>query len=130
MRFLGHREDIRELLEKADIALLASEHEGLPRFLLEAAACGLPLIGTDIPGCRMIVREGVNGSLVPVKSPEAIAGAVAALLADPARMQRYAAASRRIAETEYSEETIMAEYLDLYAAVGLNPKIPLGASLR
>jgi len=127
VQFLGHREDIRELLEKADIALLASEHEGLPRFLLEAAACGLPLIATDIPGCRMIVREGVNGSLVPVKSPEAIAGAVMALLADPARMQRYAAASRHIAETEYSEDTILAEYLDLYAAMGLNREIPRGA---
>ena len=101
---------MRELLGKADIALLASEHEGLPRFLLEAAACGLPLIGTDIPGCRMIVRDGVNGSLVPVKSPESIADAVAALLSDPERMRRYAAASRQIAETEYSEETIMAEY--------------------
>lgn len=127
VRFLGHREDIRELLEKADIALLASEHEGLPRFLLEAAACALPLIGTDIPGCRMIVREGVNGSLVPIKSPEAIADAVALLVSDPARMQRYAGASRGIAEAEYSEEIIMAEYLNLYAMVGLRSEIRQGA---
>jgi glycosyltransferase involved in cell wall biosynthesis len=126
VQFLGHREDMRELLEKADIGLLASEHEGLPRFLLEAAACGLPLIATDIPGCRAIVREGVNGSLVRVKSPEGIADAVAALLADPARRQRYAAASRHIAETEYSEETVMAEYLNLYAAVAVNREIPRG----
>lgn len=128
VQFLGHREDMRDLLEKADIALLASEHEGLPRFLLEAAACGLPLIGTDIPGCRMIVRDGVNGSLVPVKSPEAIADAAAALLSDPERMRRYAAASRRIAETEYSEETIMAEYLNLYAAVRSSREIRQEAS--
>ena len=130
VQFLGHREDIRELLEKVDIALLASEHEGLPRFLLEAAACGLPLIGTDIPGCRMIVRDGVNGRLVPIKSPEAIAGAVTALLADPERMRRYAAASRQIAEIEYSEETIMAEYLNLYAAIGLQREIPRGAPVH
>jgi glycosyltransferase involved in cell wall biosynthesis len=128
VRFLGHREDMRELLEMADVALLASEHEGLPRFLLEAAASGLPLIGTDIPGCRMIVREGVNGSLVPVKSPESIANAVAALLSDPERMRRYAAASRQIAETEYSEATIMAEYLNLYAAVRSSREVRQGAS--
>jgi glycosyltransferase involved in cell wall biosynthesis len=123
VRFLGHREDIRELLQQANIALVASEHEGLPRFLLEAAASGLPLIGTDIPGCRMIVRNGINGTLVPVKSPESIANAVEALLSDPGRMRQYGANSRRIAETEYAEEKILAEYLDLYAAVLLDSDV-------
>jgi glycosyltransferase involved in cell wall biosynthesis len=116
VRFLGHRDDMRELFARAHIALLASEHEGLPRFLLEAAACSLPLIATDIPGCRFIVRNRVNGTLVPLRSPHAIADAIEALLSDPGRMRSYAAASREIAETEYSEEKIIANYLDLYAA--------------
>jgi glycosyltransferase involved in cell wall biosynthesis len=98
VRLLGHRDDIRELLQQANLALLASEHEGLPRFLLEAAACGLPLIATDIPGCRTIVRNGINGVLIPVKSAVSIADAIGMLLADPERMHRYSLASRSIAE--------------------------------
>jgi glycosyltransferase involved in cell wall biosynthesis len=129
VRFLGHRADMRELFAQADIALLASEHEGLPRFLLEAAASSLPLIATDIPGCRLIVRNGVNGTLVPLRSPQAIADAIEALLSDPGRMGRYAAASREIAETEYSETKIIAEYLDLYDAVFIGRDVrPLAGS--
>jgi glycosyltransferase involved in cell wall biosynthesis len=117
VRFLGHRDDVRELLMAADLALLPSYHEGLPRFLLEAAASGLPLIGTDIPGCRMIIRSGINGVLVPPKSPEAIADTIVNLLSRPDVMANYGHASRRIAETEYSEQKIVSQYLSLYLDV-------------
>ena len=117
IRLLGHQEDIAGLLRQADIGLLASHHEGFSRFLLEAAATGLPLIATDIPGCRMLVRPGRNGTLVAPRAPAAIAAAVADLLANPGQMARYGCESRGIAEAEYSEERIVAQYLDLYQDV-------------
>ncbi len=117
VRLWGHQDNMGGLLRQADIGLLASHHEGLSRFLLEAASTGLPLVATDIPGCRAIVREGRNGTLVPPHAPAAIAAAVAALLADPGRMERYGRASRGIIETEYSEERIVAQYLELYRDV-------------
>ena len=117
VRLLGHQPDIAALLRQADIGLLASHHEGFPRFLLEAAASGLPLVATDIPGCRMIVRPGRNGTLVPLHAPDALAAALAELLADAGRRARYGRESRRIAETEYSNERIVAQYLALYRDV-------------
>lgn len=117
VRLLGHREDIVNLLQQADIGMLASHHEGFSRFLLEAASAGLPLVATDIPGCRPIVRPGLNGTLVAPRQPAALAAAVADLLADPAAMARYGRASRAIVEAEYSEECIAAQYLDLYRDV-------------
>lgn len=117
VRLLGHQEDMAGLLGQADIGLLASHHEGFPRFLLEAASTGLPLIATDIPGCRMIVRPGRNGMLVPLASPTALAAAIGELVASPETMARYGRESRRIVEAEYSEERIMTQYLDLYTDV-------------
>ena len=65
LMLLGHREDMPALLNQASLAVLPSYHEGLPMFLLEAAASGLPLVASDIPGNRLVVKEGLNGELVP-----------------------------------------------------------------
>ena len=80
---LGHVDDIRSLWAQAHIATLPSRGgEGVPLSLLEAAACGRPLIATDVPGCREIARQGVNALLVPVNDPEALANAIEALMKD------------------------------------------------
>ena len=64
---LGHVTDMAALLESADIMVLPSYREGLPRSLIEAAAAGLPIVTTDVPGCRETVENGVNGYLTPVR---------------------------------------------------------------
>ena len=117
IRWLGHRDDMPELLRQADIAVLPSYHEGLPRFLLEAAATGLPLVATDIPGCRLIVKDGENGFLVPVRDAAASAAAVARLVRDPLLRRRMGKASRELAEREFAEPLVLGQWLSLYRRV-------------
>lgn len=123
IEFLGHRSDIPELLQQADVAVLASSyHEGVPRFLLEAAATGLPLVATNIDGCRMVVRDGENGVIVPERDSKALARAIEVLLEDPILRQRMGQASRRLAVSEFDEKRIVAQYLDLYRKLGVVPQ--------
>jgi glycosyltransferase involved in cell wall biosynthesis len=118
---LGYQDDMPGLLRGADIAVLPSYHEGAPRFLLEAAATGLPLVATDIPGCRIMVRPSVNGFLVPARDPYALADALATLAADSALRARMGAASLEIAVTQFDQHLIIGQYLDIYRRLGLLP---------
>lgn len=111
---LGHVADIREVWARAHIAVLPSRREGLPKSLLEAAACGRPLVATDVPGCRQIARPGVNAILVPPDDAEALAEAIGALAQDAALRRRYGAASRRMAEEEFSAARIGRDIVSLY----------------
>jgi glycosyltransferase involved in cell wall biosynthesis len=115
VRLLGHQ-PMDEVLAGADIAVLPSYHEGVPRFLLESAAAGLPLIATDIEGCRMLVRPGRNGILVPPRRPDVLAGALRILIADPDLRCKYGTASLELAEL-HSEQRIIEQYLHLYQEV-------------
>lgn len=110
----GHMADIAGEYRRAHIAVLPSYREGLPKSLLEAAACGLPMVATDVPGCREICRHEVTGLLVPVRDPAAIADAVARLCRDPALRGRLGAQARKIAEDEFSEETVVSRTIGLY----------------
>jgi len=117
INWLGHRDDMPNLLQQVDIAVLPSYHEGMPRFLLEAAACGLPLVATDIEGCRIVVRDGVNGFLVPVKDPYALADAIETLIKKPELRRQMGIASRKIVEAEFDERIILNKWLALYDRV-------------
>jgi glycosyltransferase involved in cell wall biosynthesis len=119
VEFLGQRSDMPELLRQADIAVLPSYHEGLPRFLQEAAATGLSLVATDIEGCRLVVREGVNGLLVPPKDVMALAQALGTLVTDVSMRARMGRASREIAVQEFNEARIIEKYLWLYKDLGV-----------
>ena len=111
----GHRDDVAEILARSHIAVLPTYYgEGIPKSLLEAAACGRPIVATDVPGCREVVRHGENGLLVPSRDPRALAGAIMALVDDPARRAAMGAESRRRAETEFADERIHAETLLVY----------------
>jgi len=117
---LGHRDNMPDLLRQADIAVLPTSYqEGVPRFLLEAAATGLPLVATDIEGCRMVVRDGINGFLVSPQDVKALAQAIAKLLLDPALRARMGHASREIAVTEFDERHIIGQYLELYRGLSI-----------
>ncbi len=113
----GHVDDVPALLRSCHAALLPSYREGLPKSLLEAGACGLPMVATDVTGCREICRDDVNGLLVPPRDPEAIVRALETLADDPARRRRYGEAARRIVVEEFSDELVaertVALYLDL-----------------
>jgi glycosyltransferase involved in cell wall biosynthesis len=83
VEWLGHIDDMPTLLAGADIVVLPSYREGLPKTLIEAAACARPLVTCDVPGCRHVVRDGVDGLLVPPRDAEALARAIAKLQDDP-----------------------------------------------
>ena len=114
VNFLGHVDDIRTLWSKAHIAVLPSLREGLPLSLLEAAACGRPIVATDVPGCREIARQGINALLVPAQDAEALAGAIGHLAGDSEMRRRFGAAGRAIVESEFSQERIGHDIVDLY----------------
>jgi glycosyltransferase involved in cell wall biosynthesis len=86
--------DIQKVWAAAQIAVLPSRREGLPKSLLEAAACGHPIDASDVPGCREIARNGVNALLVPPDDPAALAAAIEQLAYDPALRMRFGAARR------------------------------------
>jgi glycosyltransferase involved in cell wall biosynthesis len=116
---LGHRDDMPEVYDDSDVAALPSYHEGLPRFLLEAAATGLPLVASDIPGCRDVVRDGVNGFLVPPADTGALADALEKLCRDAQLRARLGAAARRTALEAFPEQRSTERYLELYRELGV-----------
>ena len=113
----GHRDDIAEVWRQAQIAVLPSYREGLPKALLEAAAAGRPLLTTDVPGCNELVRDDDNGLLVPVRSAPSLADALARLAADPALRARLGRRARQRAEEEFSSDQVIAQQLALYRLV-------------
>jgi glycosyltransferase involved in cell wall biosynthesis len=112
--WLGHQTKIADFWAQAHIAVLPSYREGLPKSLLEAASCGRPIIATDVPGCREICIEGLNGFLVPVKDAYALKEALKKLTFDAALRQKMGKESRKLVEDHFSIEAVIAQTLDLY----------------
>lgn len=110
----GYRGDMPAVYDQTDIACLPSYREGLPKSLLEAAAAGLPIVTTDVPGCREAVRDGDNGLLVPVCDKDALADALSRLLSDRELRSRMGQRGRERAESEFSLEQVIGETLSVY----------------
>lgn len=111
---LGHVNDVGALWAGSHIAVLPSWREGLPKSLLEAAACGRAIVATDVPGCREIARRDVNALLIPVEDPEALADAIQRLAHDADLRQRFGAAGRDLVEREFSATRIGQDVVALY----------------
>ncbi|HRL21481.1 MAG TPA: glycosyltransferase [Alcaligenes sp.] len=111
---LGERRDVAQLYAQSHIAVLPSYREGLPKSLVEAAACGRAVVTTDVPGCRDAIEPGVTGLLVPVRDAQALARAVQELADDPARRRAMGAQGRRLAEQAFDIQRITEAHLDLY----------------
>jgi glycosyltransferase involved in cell wall biosynthesis len=112
--WLGHVEDIATLWRRCHIAALPSHREGLPKSLLEAAACGRPLIAADAPGCREIVIPGQTGLLAPIEDAQALAEAIGELVASQELRKRYGAAARQLVVEKMSSHSIGAAIVALY----------------
>jgi glycosyltransferase involved in cell wall biosynthesis/ribosomal protein S18 acetylase RimI-like enzyme len=115
----GWRDDVRDLLAVMDVFVLASWREGMPRSAIEAAAMGMPMVLTDIRGCREVARHDREALLVPPRDPHALAAAISRLTADSALRQRLGAAARRRALERFSEaqvaERVVGHYRRLFA---------------
>jgi glycosyltransferase involved in cell wall biosynthesis len=114
INWLGQQDDIVKIWQQSHIAVLPSYREGLPKALLEAAACGKPIITTDVPGCREVVQHGRNGYLVPAKDSKALATAMQKLLVNPELRNKMGQESRKMAAEKFSLEYVIRETLAVY----------------
>ena len=114
VRFLGLRHDVERLYTGMDIYVLASHREGFPRSAMEAAAAGLPLVATDIRGCREVVTPGLNGRLTLLGDVEALAEAIGELVVDADLRRTLGQASRKKAEAEFDQQRVIDTTLETY----------------
>lgn len=117
----GRRSDIAEIYQNSTIAILPSWREGLPKSLLEAAACGLPMITTDVPGCREIVTHEKNGLLVPLQDAQGLADAIERLIKNPQERQSFGRAARKLVEEELNQNAIAQKTLAVVNQVRNHP---------
>jgi glycosyltransferase involved in cell wall biosynthesis len=122
---LGHVEDMPALLASVDLMVLPSYREGVPRILIEAAASGLPIVTTDVPGCREIVEHELNGLRVPARDAHKLAAAIRRLIEDPEERDRFGRAGRRKVVAEFDERGVIASTLKVYDELLLRARAPL-----
>lgn len=117
LRLLGHREDMEDLYAAMDVLVLPSHREGFPRAPMEAAASGMPVVVTNVRGCRDTVIDGETGLLVPVRDPGALASAVLRLLRDDGMRGRMGNAGRRLAEERFDQRQVFRRVAETYASL-------------
>lgn len=122
IEWLGTVHEMPELISGASLVVLPSFYgEGVPRILIEAAACGRPIVTTDMPGCREIVKTGVNGMLFPARDITALADAIEVLLNDTKLRKEMGRNGREMVEKEFSQQKVIAETMSLYQELGFRP---------
>ena len=114
IQWLGEQTNIAELYHNAHIAVLPSYREGLPKSLIEAAACGRAVVTTDVPGCRDAIEANVTGLLVPAKDAEALYQATVRLAQNDTLRQQFGRAGRDLAERAFDINTVIDSHLRLY----------------
>lgn len=124
VKFLGMRSDMVDLYSAMDLFVLPSHREGFPRAAMEAAAMGLPIVATDIRGCRDVIADGVNGLLVPVRSPDALEAAIRKLGEHDALRAAMGEAGRSRAKERFDEREVVAKVLGTYREATRRRGIP------
>ena len=118
----GYRSDMPEVYALSHIVCLPSYREGLPRALIEAAACGRPIVTTDVPGCREVVEHGANGFLVPPRAPSPLAAALRTLVSDPGLRIEMGRRGRERAVAEFALDRVVAATLAIYERLSATAK--------
>jgi glycosyltransferase involved in cell wall biosynthesis len=115
--FAGSRDDMEHVYRGFDLFVLPSYREGFPRSAMEAAATGLPVVASDIRGCRQVVSHGKTGMLVPLHDTVRLTSAIEELATDSPLRWRMGAAGRHKAETEFDDRAVMSKTLEAYERV-------------
>lgn len=110
----GHQSDMAHTFSNAHVVCLPSYREGLPKVLLEAAACSLPLVATEVPGCREVVEHGANGFLVPPRDANSLSHALAELIERPDLRQRFGKVGRRRVLREFTTGHVVQQTMAVY----------------
>ena len=114
IEWLGWVENVSKILKKTDILCLPSYREGLPKALIEGAACGLPIVTTDTVGCRDVVVDGVNGFLVPIKNVDELADKIFKLIKNKSLREKMGKESHKIALLKFESSIIISQTLKIY----------------
>ncbi len=122
VRFLGHREDVPELLAESECALLASDYEGCPLAVVEAMAAGVPVVATDVGGTGDLVQPGRTGELGPRGDADSLAAALVRVLSNPERAAELGAEGRRVAGARLSLETMVESLVTVYDELTAIPR--------
>lgn len=120
VRHLGYSDDVGAEIRASHVVVLPSYREGLPKVLLEAAACGRALVAADAPGSREVVIHEKTGLLVPTRDGKSLAGAIERLAADADLRGRLAGSARDLTVAEFSADRVVQQIVDLYRALGLS----------
>lgn len=115
--WLGWQDDMAVIMAKSHVVCLPSYREGLPKVLLEAAACARPMVATDVSGCREVVRHGENGLLIKARDSRSLADAIKCLIDDAELRAKMGSRARRIAEGEFSLDMVIDQTLALYRSL-------------
>ena len=116
IEYWGFSDSVAELINQSSIVVLPSYYgEGLPKILIEAAACAKPVVTTDHPGCRDAIEPGISGLLVPPRDASALAAAIKKLLDDPDLCKSMGLAGRALAERKFDINQVVQTHLDIYA---------------
>jgi glycosyltransferase involved in cell wall biosynthesis len=121
VEWFGQRDDMPEVFRQANVVCLPSYREGLPKALLEAAACGRAIVASDVPGCREIVKNGENGILVPARDPLTLAKALKKLISSPDLRRQMGLNGRHMVVEAFSEEAVVKGTLDIYKELSQGP---------
>ena len=124
VRFLGNVHDVETFYAAMDVYVLASHREGYPRSAMEASAMGLPIVVTDIRGCRQVVDHKTTGLLVPVRSPDALAAAIIELIDDAEGRQAMGAAGRSKAKADFDQQRVIDTTLATYERLLGEARVP------
>jgi glycosyltransferase involved in cell wall biosynthesis len=118
IKWLGHRNDVKELLGQSHIVAFPSYYrEGVPKSLIEATAIGRPIITCNSIGCKDTVEDGINGYLIPIKDSNSLADKLKILIENPNLRRKMGDASRKIAERDFSLEIVIKKHLEAYQSL-------------
>lgn len=120
IEWIEYQDDVLAILREADVFVLPSYHEGLPKSVLEAMACATAVVTTKVPGCRQTVRNNFNGLLVPPKDAPSLAGAMEFFIQNPAEAARMGKRGRQMVLDRFSDEHIIRRTLREYQKLGVN----------
>ncbi|MFT5756064.1 MAG: glycosyltransferase involved in cell wall biosynthesis [Alteromonadaceae bacterium] len=113
----GYSKDIPATMAQANIIVLPSYREGLPKSLIEAAACGRAVITTDVPGCRDAIEPDKTGLLIPVKTYKPLAAAILTLVNNPSMRSQFSTRARELAEESFDIQDVVYKHLTIYKKI-------------
>ena len=123
--FTGYRQDVPDILTASDVSIMTSHYEGVPRALMESMALGIPVVATDVPGTRTLIRSGQTGLLVAYGDVPGMSDALTKVLTDPALAHRLGESGRNLVQTKFDEYTVADRVEEVYNHVLQNRFSPL-----